>query len=222
MNDNFFELLKENPNGEVVAIKYCGAWLIVDDCYLDWSVTIPPMRQTMFYKETRWSEWMESMRKDVECTFGILKGRWGILKAGISCHGVDITDEIWMTCCALHNMLLDKDGLSEEWEGELGEFYWNKKSENIPFAIQRLHTTSERRKYDTSGMGPGLSTNDDIAYVDVDNSIKISPETINFVHQLPMDTFRARLIEHLDILFKQNKVVWPTRMNGSNRKKPTI
>jgi len=25
--------------------------------------------------EMRWSKWLESMRKDVECAFGILKGR---------------------------------------------------------------------------------------------------------------------------------------------------
>ena len=50
MNDNFFELLKENPNGEVVAIKYCVAWIIVDNGYLDWSVTIPPMKETMFIR----------------------------------------------------------------------------------------------------------------------------------------------------------------------------
>ena len=29
--------------------------------------------------EIRWSKWLESMRKDVECTFGIMKGRWRIL-----------------------------------------------------------------------------------------------------------------------------------------------
>jgi hypothetical protein len=28
----------------------------------------------MSVKDTRWSKWAESMRKDVECTFGILKG----------------------------------------------------------------------------------------------------------------------------------------------------
>ncbi len=56
------------------------------------------------------------MRKDVECTFGILKGRWRILKAGVRVHGVEQVDKIWLTCCAFHNWLLDIDGLSEEWK----------------------------------------------------------------------------------------------------------
>jgi hypothetical protein len=54
------------------------------------------------------------MRKDVECTFGILKGRWQILKAGVRIHGVDGVDDVWLTCCALHNWLLDIDDLNGE------------------------------------------------------------------------------------------------------------
>ena len=58
------------------------------------------------------------MRKDVECTFGILKGRWRILKTGIRVEGVDVVDKIWLTCCALHNWLLDIDGLDIAWSEE--------------------------------------------------------------------------------------------------------
>ena len=69
------------------------------------------------------------MRKDVECTFGILKGRWRILKSGIRLSGVECADDIFLTCCALHNWLLEIDGLDKEWrhgipsdwEGEIGE-----------------------------------------------------------------------------------------------------
>ena len=45
--------------------------------------------------EIRWSKWLESMRKDIECTFGILKGRWRILKAGVRIRGVDGVDDVW-------------------------------------------------------------------------------------------------------------------------------
>ena len=67
-------------------------------------------------KDIRFSQWLESMRKDVKCAFGILKGRFRILKTVVRLHGIEATDQIWMTCCALHNMLLDADGLSGEWE----------------------------------------------------------------------------------------------------------
>ena len=55
-------------------VKYCDGWLIVDNGYLDWSTTITTMKETMYDKDTRRSEWMEYTRKDVECTFGIIKG----------------------------------------------------------------------------------------------------------------------------------------------------
>ena len=58
------------------------------------------------------------MRKDVECTFGILNGQWRILKSGIRLAGaVEKADKIFLTCCALHNWLLDVAGLSAPWEG---------------------------------------------------------------------------------------------------------
>ncbi len=55
------------------------------------------------------------MHKDIECTFGILKGRWRILKAGVHLWGVLYTDNVWLTCCTLHNWLLDIDGFGGEW-----------------------------------------------------------------------------------------------------------
>ena len=49
------------------------AWFLVDNGYLDWSTTIPPMKQHLTYEEIRFSEWLESMRKDIKYTFGIIK-----------------------------------------------------------------------------------------------------------------------------------------------------
>lgn len=42
-----------------------------------------PLKQPSTYPELRFSDWLESMRKDVECTFGILKGRFRLLKTGV-------------------------------------------------------------------------------------------------------------------------------------------
>ena len=48
----------------------------MDGGYLNWSSLICPFKNTMSVKDTRWSKWAESMRKDVECAFGILKGNY--------------------------------------------------------------------------------------------------------------------------------------------------
>jgi Plant transposon protein len=105
--------------------------------------------------------------KDVECTFGILKGRFRILKIGIRVHSITATDNIWYTCCASHNMFLIADGLDKEWdtsvetewEGELGlndveDFEMHATNE----LRTRYHTEYERSHLNLTGIGPG---NDD-------------------------------------------------------------
>jgi hypothetical protein len=97
-------------------LKLKGAYVIFENGYLEWSTTVPPLKSSCNRLELRFSQWLESMRKDVECTFGILKGRWRMLKTGIRLHNTEVSDNIWLTCCALHNMLLDVDGLSKAWK----------------------------------------------------------------------------------------------------------
>ncbi len=77
-------LLLETRDTEAVNIKYKGGWKIVDNCYLAWSTLIPPLELPTCYVEMWFSTWLESMRKDVKYTYGVMKGRFGILKTGIS------------------------------------------------------------------------------------------------------------------------------------------
>ena len=63
-DDFTFELL-ERRGDEIVAVKYKGVWIVVDNGYHNWSITIPPIPNSDSAKEIRWSEWVESMRKDV-------------------------------------------------------------------------------------------------------------------------------------------------------------
>lgn len=69
---------------------------------------------------------LESVRKDIECFFGILKGRFRILKMQLLYRGIYKLDNIFHTCCALHNMLHSYDGLSllekdVDWAGADGD-----------------------------------------------------------------------------------------------------
>ena len=165
LDDVIFELYDYDEWGNTVTRKYRGVWLLVDNGYLAWAITVPPMKTTINRAEIRFSAWLESMRKDVECTFGILKGRWRILKTGIRLQGVESADKIWLTCCALHNWLLEIDGLDtrweegvpSEWEGELGEHEHDTEFGNsqLPEAMCRLHSPASVRNYDMSGMGSG-------------------------------------------------------------------
>ena len=231
--DNFpFKLLQRNSEGEVIEVEYRGAWLLVDNGYLNWSCTVPPIKISDNLPALEFSEWVESLRKDVECTFGILKGRWRILKAGVRLHGIKAVDKVWLTCCALHNLLLENDGRLEtdEWLTELGDFDDEDIEQAIPQAItNRILQHGDIRRFDSSDMGRGNDycedLDDDESQADsptIEIEQEVLPEAekeylekakddkgIIRVRLLPLSVFRNRLIENFDILQSQGKVKWP-------------
>ena len=73
LQDNIFKLLERRGN-KIAKVKYRGVWIIVDNGYRNWSVMVPPFTNSKYQQEIRWSKWMGYMRKDVKCTFRILKG----------------------------------------------------------------------------------------------------------------------------------------------------
>jgi hypothetical protein len=67
-------------------LKLQSVYFKVDNGYLEWSTMVPPLKGSCNQSELRISQWLEPMRKDVKCTFGILKGRWrGFSKLGFDC-----------------------------------------------------------------------------------------------------------------------------------------
>jgi hypothetical protein len=49
---------------------------------------------------------IKSVRKDVECVFGILKKRWKILDYGIRFRDISVVEKVSIVCCMLHNNML--------------------------------------------------------------------------------------------------------------------
>ena len=201
-NDFVFKLYEKNGNGQIKEVEYQGVWFMVDNGYLDWSCTIPPVKNATSYQTIRFSEWLESMRKDVECTFGILKQRFSILRHGVRLGSIKNVDQIWLTCCALHNKLLLIDGMNENWG--IGESQSvNHNSENDTnnnyqnFCMTRLNRNLNKYSNDTSSI--------------IHQSI-FQPYTVDGkrqVNKMPLDLFRNVLINHFDIRFQTQSVKWP-------------
>ena len=68
---------------------------------------------------------LESVRKDVECFFGVLKGLFRIPKLAMTYHMQERIDSVFFTCCILHNMLHTSDNMDEleenvNWRGSAG------------------------------------------------------------------------------------------------------
>ena len=94
-----------------------GLYQLVDGGYHLWRVLQCPLKHTADVDKARWSKQLESVRKDSECVFGILKGRFRILKIPLLFHKIHQIDNIFYTCCVLHNMLLINDGMDiPAWE----------------------------------------------------------------------------------------------------------
>ena len=94
------------PDGNVETSV--GAYLVCDNGYLRWPTTICPflhIQKTTL--EGYFSSNLESVRKDVECVFGILKKCWKILDYEFRFRNMEMCANIFVTCCCLHNEMLD-------------------------------------------------------------------------------------------------------------------
>ena len=67
-----------------------------------------PVSSLSLVAATPHSSTLESVRKDVECRFGILKKRWKILKYGIRFEEIEVVERVFVVCCILHNMILSE------------------------------------------------------------------------------------------------------------------
>ena len=204
---------------------YRGAWGLCDNGYHRWSCTQAPGKNDILLTEKRLSQWIESFRKDVECVFGILKGRFRILKTGIRLSGDQAADRVWLTCCALHNLLLEVDGLDarwehgvpSDWEGELGDNDAEEVRRFGPLAIQRLNNPENfgsRQHEQDCAMPRSFSTNrpvDDDEHSGNSTGLGIEQDEKGaiFVNSLSYSDFRSRLVTHFDILWRRHRIVWP-------------
>lgn len=87
---------------------------------------ICPFKQYASEAQQEWSKRFESIRKDIECLFGRLKGRFRLFKTGIMFGTREKIDNAWFTACIIHNMLHQFDGLANlekdmDWAGKDGE-----------------------------------------------------------------------------------------------------
>lgn len=152
-----------------------------------------------------------------ECTFGILKGRWRILKTGIRTHSTKSVDNTWLTCCAFHNWLLEVDGLdspwdgvnaaTSQWTGELGQLELS----DVPLALQRILSPAEIRDYDTSGVGATANASGTGDNDTADNDAMAAGEDVRHVRNLSLQYFRSKLVEHFEIMFDRHEIIWPKR-----------
>ena len=135
--------------------------------------------------------------------------------------GQESADKIFLTCCALHNWLLNEngldkdceDGVQSDWEGNLGLHDIQDVEHHIPDEIRRLMSRTALQSYDVLGMGYGSDVSDQHGEVtwthNLERGTAISIATlegmgtntnltqrIRKVTDLTLHYFRSKLISH--------------------------
>ena len=103
-----YSLLDHNAN----AYDEFGGWLLCDGGYHRWRI-FQCGRSSVLYgvneAHAHFAKRVASVRKDIECTFGALKGRWRVLKGNLLYKDRASVDRMFYTCCCLHNWLILAD-----------------------------------------------------------------------------------------------------------------
>ena len=142
--------------------EHKGSYYICDGGYHNWQCLIPPFKHQVPGTDlSYWSHHIESMRKDVECVFGILKKRFLFLKHPIRFHNPQHIQNTFVTCCALHNILLDFDGYDDwevrdiDWVPDVDHTNLEKRSKELAQKSSincESYTRSERRRNNTDAV----------------------------------------------------------------------
>ena len=130
MSEKTFELIVDDT-GDTEGHK--GSYFICDGGYAMWTCLVPPYKE---YEPTSskegWSKHVKGLLKDVECTFGILKKRFQVLKNPIKLGKATHIQEMFVTCCALHNRLLAHDEDNDEDDNNTDDKLGNDENHNNP------------------------------------------------------------------------------------------
>ena len=152
-------------------------------------------------------------------------------------HNTKVADNVWLTCSALHNMLLNVDGLSVGcWQNGVPS-YWQVEANgqfelsDMPRAIQRLISPSEAKDFltmDRSSCGWRCDHDADerVEEEEVENVMinqirNDSGRGVVSVTELSHREFRGLLVDNFNTLYHQGRVSWPKRLPVAPRNIPT-
>jgi hypothetical protein len=185
-------------------IKVQGAYLIADAGFLRVGCMIDPTHAFWSQDEVRWSEFLESIRKDVECFFGILKNRFRYCLGPIETRDFSVIESAFKCCAMLHNMILDYDrGFHEKcsvWEN----IDWETLDPDAPDDLieEMLHESREQRMQES--VVPFLPVPADATQATV---IIANNEHDHMI-------LKELLITSFTQQFKMGQVYWPRRFQG--------
>jgi len=99
-------------------VRHRGVYAICDGGYGDSRNLVSAFRNAgVVGPKLDWSRWVGSVRKDVECTFGVLKQRFRILYTHIARRKANDVENMFKVCAILHNLILERDRVQPSADG---------------------------------------------------------------------------------------------------------
>jgi hypothetical protein len=179
-----------------------GGYLITDGGYCDVPCFVDPLHNACGHKEVHWSEFLESVRKDVECLFGMLKQRFRILRNGMA-YDRDCCNDIVKTCGIMHNMLLAYDGLDEfEWN-KSGD--WELEDPDMEDSDIYWHDSvlEEFNQITVPALPPGCTTR--------------WKKDFDPISRMDHTSLKAHLVDHFFHQWRYGQLQWPRRFDTGDK-----
>lgn len=196
-----------------------GVYVITDGGYHHWVSTMSATRHNPNPDFVAWRKQMESVRKDIECMFGVLKGRFRILKTPCLFHSKEHIDNMFLTCVGLHNMLHAWDRRDEwecgvKWGEKDGEFddagmQWGmpkrKQADGSFVTVQEGDDFSRcgRLSFGDNQVPVILQGNADMGEMDFNRLIEMQTETDQKFRAL-----QQKLVKNYALRLKQGTTAW--------------
>jgi hypothetical protein len=194
--------------------KCLGGYLIVDGGYIDHICFIEPEKHRLTKDAVTFSEWLESVRKDVECFFGILKIRWRLFMNPIHYHSKITIEHAFKTACCLHNMIL----IFDETIAKLNTDWENVRWENIhPDGDEDPDQIDESTLLDVD-IPPIDSDVVEEQFITSDpHECNVTDEVTNFTIDQPKSLLKQALQTSLTVQWIKRQLHWPKRFSREQK-----
>ncbi|GJU61793.1 ALP1-like protein isoform X1 [Tanacetum coccineum] len=91
---------------------YRKGYYLANGIYPAWSTFVKTFSVARDEKTLKFKRVQEAARKDIERAFGVLQGRWGIIRQPARAMQINILKRIMYCCIILHNMILEDEGFA--------------------------------------------------------------------------------------------------------------
>jgi hypothetical protein len=92
----------------IAGLHFSKLWVLVDGIYPQIARFVQTISVPLGRKWKRYVVWQESSRKDIERAFGVLQGKFHVVRYPIERWDLRRIQEIVTTCIVLHNMMVEK------------------------------------------------------------------------------------------------------------------